>query len=85
MSRLAQALGALRESKKFLVKAEKDTTQLDARIQMVDVFVRAKSLVQTNPDEFIQTCYQLIDQPKVEVGEMCIMLWQICRDLPSAD
>ena len=36
----AQALGALRESKKHLVKAEKDTTMLDKRIHMVDMFVR---------------------------------------------
>ena len=37
---------------------------------------RAKSLVQSDPKEFIKMCFQLIDGPKVEVRGVCITALQ---------
>jgi len=63
-----KALDALKESKKYLVKADEDCTMLDRRIQLIEVFVRAKSLVKDDPNEFVQTCYQLLETPKLDVA-----------------
>ena len=56
-----KALEALQESKKFLLKAGKDTAGLDRRIDAVATFVRAKGTVATDPAEFVRICYQLLD------------------------
>ena len=63
-----KALDALKESKKYLLKADEDCTMLDRRIQLIEVFVRAKSLVKDDPNEFVQTCYQLLETPKLDVA-----------------
>jgi len=73
-----KALGALRESRKFMAKAEKDTSQLDARINMVDTFVTAKGYVKSDPQQFVRMCHQLIEQPRVDaavqVGDVFALL-----------
>lgn len=73
-----KALGALKESKKFMQKAEKPSTDLDRRIEMVETFVHAKSLVRKDNEEFQKMCFQLLDQPKVDaavqVGDVFALL-----------
>jgi hypothetical protein len=63
-----KALGALKESRKFMLKAEQDCTVLDRRIEMVDIFVRAKAMVKTEPDQFLKICHDLLNQPKLDAA-----------------
>ena len=63
-----KALGALKESHKYLVKAQMDTNMLDKRIEMVQVFVDAKAQVKSDPNEFVRMCQQLLDAPRLEAA-----------------
>eukprot|EP00960_Hanusia_phi_P037600 753028-Hanusia_phi.AAC.2 len=68
LSNYEKALDALRESKKCLLKANEDCTMLDRRIQLIEVFVNAKNLVKDDPNQFVQTCYQLLETPNLDVA-----------------
>ena len=63
-----KALGALKESHKYLLKAQMDTGMLDKRIEMVQVFVDAKSRVKSDPNEFVRMCEKLLDAPRLEAA-----------------
>jgi len=72
-----KALGALKESRKFMVKAEKPTSMLDNRIRMIETFVQAKTLVKSDPDHFLKMCYSLVDEAvddAVRVGDIYAIL-----------
>jgi intraflagellar transport protein 140 len=70
-----KALGALKESVKYMIKAkgankEEQLASLHQRIQLVEIFVQARRLVKTDPAEMVKICHQLLDRPDVEVGGM---------------
>lgn len=72
-----KALGALKESRKFMVKAEKQTSSLDKRIGMVEVFCQAKTLVKSDPQHFLKLCYSLVDEnvdDAVRLGDIYAIL-----------
>eukprot|EP00735_Rhodelphis_limneticus_P014761 TRINITY_DN883_c0_g1::TRINITY_DN883_c0_g1_i1::g.25367::m.25367 TRINITY_DN883_c0_g1::TRINITY_DN883_c0_g1_i1::g.25367 ORF type:complete len:723 (+),score=265.67,sp/E9PY46/IF140_MOUSE/52.59/0.0,Clathrin/PF00637.15/0.21,Clathrin/PF00637.15/1.3e+02,Clathrin/PF00637.15/9.6e-06,Clathrin/PF00637.15/1.4,Clathrin/PF00637.15/0.091,Clathrin/PF00637.15/0.32,Clathrin/PF00637.15/2.8,Clathrin/PF00637.15/1.8e+03,Clathrin/PF00637.15/1.7e+03,Apc3/PF12895.2/1.7e+02,Apc3/PF12895.2/1,Apc3/PF12895.2/0.46,Apc3/PF12895. len=82
-----KALGALRESLKYIIKAkpagkEEKTAALQQRIFIVEQFVEARKQVKVgNPDETIKICLALIDQPDVEtairVGDVYALLVEL--------
>jgi len=79
-----KALGALKESLKYIIKAkaipDKDEKlqSLDGRIRLVERFVEARKLVKRNPAEMVKLCNMLLDSPDVEtairVGDVFALL-----------
>jgi intraflagellar transport protein 140 len=72
-----KALGALRESLKYMIMAKDDPGSgggnkdeklnvLHNRIGLVERFVEARKLVKQNPNEMINICHQLLDQPNID-------------------
>eukprot|EP00472_Partenskyella_glossopodia_P010486 CAMPEP_0197523546 /NCGR_PEP_ID=MMETSP1318-20131121/8451_1 /TAXON_ID=552666 /ORGANISM="Partenskyella glossopodia, Strain RCC365" /LENGTH=540 /DNA_ID=CAMNT_0043076265 /DNA_START=466 /DNA_END=2089 /DNA_ORIENTATION=- len=80
-----KALGALKEASKFLVKSKKAVNKeakvrsLSRRINFVETYVRArKQIISSNPDQAVESCLSLVDQPEVEaairVGDVYALL-----------
>lgn len=79
-----KALGALKESLKYMIKAKsiqnKDSklASLDQRIQLVERFVSARKYVKRSPQEMVQICNGLLDSPDVasaiRVGDVFALL-----------
>lgn len=68
-----KALGALRESQKYLNKAripDKDQklAALNQRIHLLEQFTKARKIVKSDPEEMIKICRQLIDEPDIETA-----------------
>ena len=66
-----QALSALREALKYMVKAraqnkEERCKQLQQKIYFVDRFVEARKVVKSDPNEMVKISHQLLEQPDVE-------------------
>jgi len=78
-----KALAALKEAQRYLSKskvADRDTKlqQLGERIEVAERFVRARSLVKTDPDEMINVCNGLLEEKDIEqsvrVGDVFALL-----------
>mmetsp|Transcript_17764 Transcript_17764/g.41776 ORF Transcript_17764/g.41776 Transcript_17764/m.41776 type:complete len:1379 (+) Transcript_17764:96-4232(+) len=78
-----KALGALKEGLKFCQKAKNveathKAQDLETRIKYVEAFVAGRKLAMSDPNEMIQVCYQLLQQPDIEsairVGDVFALL-----------
>jgi intraflagellar transport protein 140 len=78
-----KALGALRESQKYLEKANGSHIRelalvLDDRINMISKFVEARRSAKRDPSAMVNICQELLAEPKVEeairVGDCLAML-----------
>jgi intraflagellar transport protein 140 len=78
-----KALGALRESQKYLEKASGShitelALVLDERIQIISKFVDARRLAKKDPSEMVNICQELLREPRVEdairIGDCLAML-----------
>jgi len=66
-----KAVGALRESHKFLVKSNGTTDQvseLDLRISLVERFAEARRLAKTDADKMVQCCQELLQEEDIEAA-----------------
>ena len=78
-----KALGALRESQKYLEKASGSHIRelamvLDERIQIIAKFVDARRLAKKDPSEMVNICQELLHEPRLEdairIGDCLAML-----------
>lgn len=78
-----KALGALRESQKYLEKADGShinalAVVLDDRIVLISKFVEARKLAQKDPSMMVNICQELLEEPRVEeairIGDCLAML-----------
>mmetsp|Transcript_39857 Transcript_39857/g.93533 ORF Transcript_39857/g.93533 Transcript_39857/m.93533 type:complete len:144 (+) Transcript_39857:1049-1480(+) len=82
-SNAPQALTALKEAKRYSEKAKtpeavRKAEDLTQRIHLVEAFVAGRKLAMTDPNEMINVCYRLLDQPGIEsairVGDVFALL-----------